>query len=156
LNPVQICFGKIFKNLDLNPISLILIWKTIHIFICSPNQIRPGLPSNPKTLFARRSIWPSLSQSPFSFSFLPPRPSFHPAQHDLAALLAYWPKQPSQPTSSFRPSRGPVALLLPLTEGQVAVTPSFEDKTRCSSYVCPGSSCHTYVLNVNTENQYLY
>jgi hypothetical protein len=26
----------------------------------------------------------------------------------------------------------------------VAVTPSFEAKTRCSSYICPGSSCHTY------------
>jgi hypothetical protein len=35
------------------------------------------------------------------------------------------------------------------------VTPSFKIKTRCSSYVCPGSSCHTYDQNVNTENQCL-
>jgi hypothetical protein len=38
----------------------------------------------------------------------------------------------------------------------VAVTPGFKAKTRCSSYVCPGSGCHTYGQNVNTENQYLY
>jgi hypothetical protein len=77
LNPVQIWFGKIFKNLDLNPISLILIRKTIHISICSPNRFQPDLPSNPKTLLARRSIWPSPPQSPFSFSFafLPLRPT---------------------------------------------------------------------------------
>jgi hypothetical protein len=36
------------------------------------------------------------------------------------------------------------------------VTPGFEAKTRCSSYVCPGSSCHTYGQNVNTEKQCLY
>jgi hypothetical protein len=35
------------------------------------------------------------------------------------------------------------------------VTPSFKAKTRYSSYVCPGSSCHTYGQNVNTENQCL-
>jgi hypothetical protein len=29
-------------------------------------------------------------------------------------------------------------------------------KTRCSSYVCPGSSCHTYGQNVSTEYQCLY
>jgi hypothetical protein len=29
-------------------------------------------------------------------------------------------------------------------------------KTRCSSYVCPRSSCHTYGQNVSTEYQYLY
>jgi hypothetical protein len=38
----------------------------------------------------------------------------------------------------------------------LAVTPSFKAKTRCSSYVCPGSSCHTYGQNLNTENQCLY
>jgi hypothetical protein len=31
------------------------------------------------------------------------------------------------------------------------VTPSFKIKTRCPSYVCPGSSCHTYSQDVNTE-----
>jgi hypothetical protein len=36
------------------------------------------------------------------------------------------------------------------------VTPSFKDKTRCSSNVCPGSSFHIYSQNVNTENQCLY
>jgi hypothetical protein len=36
------------------------------------------------------------------------------------------------------------------------VTPGFKAKTRCASYVCPGSSCHTYGQNVNTENQCLY
>jgi hypothetical protein len=36
------------------------------------------------------------------------------------------------------------------------VTPSVKAKTTCSSYVCPGSSCHTYGRNVNTENQCLY
>jgi hypothetical protein len=34
--------------------------------------------------------------------------------------------------------------------------PVFKTKTRCSSYVCPGSSCHTYGQNVNTEYQCLY
>jgi hypothetical protein len=28
--------------------------------------------------------------------------------------------------------------------------PVFKTKTRCSSYVCPGSSCHTYGQNVST------
>jgi hypothetical protein len=37
-----------------------------------------------------------------------------------------------------------------------SVTPDFKIKTRCSSYVCPGSSCHTYGHNVNTETQCLY
>jgi hypothetical protein len=36
------------------------------------------------------------------------------------------------------------------------VTPGLKAKTRCSLYVCPGSSCHTYSQNVNTENQCLY
>jgi hypothetical protein len=35
------------------------------------------------------------------------------------------------------------------------VTPSFKAKIRCSSYVCLGSSCHTYDQNVSTENQCL-
>jgi hypothetical protein len=35
-------------------------------------------------------------------------------------------------------------------------TPIFKAKTRCSSYVCPGSSCHTYGQNVSTEYQCLY
>jgi hypothetical protein len=36
------------------------------------------------------------------------------------------------------------------------VTPGFKAKTRCSSYVCPGSSCHTYGQNVSIEYQCLY
>jgi hypothetical protein len=36
------------------------------------------------------------------------------------------------------------------------VTPGFKIKTRCLSYVCLGSSFHTYDQNVNTENQCLY
>jgi hypothetical protein len=32
----------------------------------------------------------------------------------------------------------------------------FEAKSRCSSYACPRSSCHTYDQNVNIENQCLY
>jgi hypothetical protein len=35
------------------------------------------------------------------------------------------------------------------------VTHSFEAKIRYSSYVCTGSTCHTYGQNVNTENQCL-
>jgi hypothetical protein len=35
-------------------------------------------------------------------------------------------------------------------------TPDFKIETRCSSYVCPGSSCHTYGQNGNIENQCLY
>jgi hypothetical protein len=35
------------------------------------------------------------------------------------------------------------------------VTLGFKIKIRCSSYVCPGLSCHTYDQNVNTENQCL-
>jgi hypothetical protein len=38
----------------------------------------------------------------------------------------------------------------------VGVTPGFKAKTRCSSYVCPISSCHTYNQNLNTENRCLY
>jgi hypothetical protein len=34
--------------------------------------------------------------------------------------------------------------------------PIFKAKTRCSSYICPGSSCHTYGQNVSTEYQCLY
>jgi hypothetical protein len=34
--------------------------------------------------------------------------------------------------------------------------PVFKTKTRCSSYVCPGSSCHTYSQIVSTEYQCLY
>jgi hypothetical protein len=34
--------------------------------------------------------------------------------------------------------------------------PVFKTKIRCSSYVCPGSSCHTYGQNVSTEYQCLY
>jgi hypothetical protein len=34
--------------------------------------------------------------------------------------------------------------------------PVFETKTRCSSYVCLGSSCHTYGQNVSTEYQCIY
>jgi hypothetical protein len=41
-----------------------------------------------------------------------------------------------------------------LVAGCILVTPGFKIKTRCSSYVCLGSSCHTY--DVNNENQYLY
>jgi hypothetical protein len=37
-----------------------------------------------------------------------------------------------------------------------SVTPGFKAKTRCSSYVCPESSCHTYGQNVSTENKCLY
>jgi hypothetical protein len=33
------------------------------------------------------------------------------------------------------------------------VTPGFKAKTRCSSYVCSGSSCHTYGQNVSTKYQ---
>jgi hypothetical protein len=36
------------------------------------------------------------------------------------------------------------------------VTPGFKTKIKCSSYLCPGSSCHTYIQNVNTENHCLY
>jgi hypothetical protein len=36
------------------------------------------------------------------------------------------------------------------------VTSSFKAKTRCSSYICLGSSCHTYGQNVSIENQCLY
>jgi hypothetical protein len=34
--------------------------------------------------------------------------------------------------------------------------PVFKAKIRCSSYVCPGSSCHTYGQNISTEYQCLY
>jgi hypothetical protein len=44
----------------------------------------------------------------------------------------------------------------PPSHRQVLSQPLFKAKTRCSSYVCPGSSCHTYGQNVSTEYQYLY
>jgi hypothetical protein len=34
--------------------------------------------------------------------------------------------------------------------------PDFKAKTRCSSYVCPVSNCHTYGQIVSTEYQCLY
>jgi hypothetical protein len=34
--------------------------------------------------------------------------------------------------------------------------PVFKAKTRCSSYVCPGSSCYIYGQNLSTEYQCLY
>jgi hypothetical protein len=37
-----------------------------------------------------------------------------------------------------------------------SIIPDFKIKTRCSSYVCPGSSCHIYGHNANSENQCLY
>jgi hypothetical protein len=37
----------------------------------------------------------------------------------------------------------------------LSVAPSFKIKTRCSSHICPRSSCHTYGQNINTENQCL-
>jgi hypothetical protein len=39
---------------------------------------------------------------------------------------------------------------------ELSVTPGFKTKTRCSSYVCPRSSCHTYGQNVSIEYQCLY
>jgi hypothetical protein len=45
--------------------------------------------------------------------------------------------------------------LLPHRERYVS-HPVFKAKTRCSSYVCTGSSCHTYGQNVSTEYQCLY
>jgi hypothetical protein len=32
-----------------------------------------------------------------------------------------------------------------------SVTSDFKAKIRCSSYICRGSSCHTYSQNVNIE-----
>jgi hypothetical protein len=60
------------------------------------------------------------------------------------------------PKSSGDMGSGAARLLLPGSPDSPSVTPGFKAKTRCSSYVCPGSSCHTYGQNVNTENQYLY
>jgi hypothetical protein len=63
----------------------------------------------------------------------------------------------SREAQSLYPSALQIAcdLLLRFVEC-ATVTPSFKAKTRCSSYVCPGSSCHTYGQNISTENQYLY
>jgi hypothetical protein len=41
-------------------------------------------------------------------------------------------------------------------KGKAPVIPGFKAKTICLSYVCPGSSCHTYGQNMNIENQCLY
>jgi hypothetical protein len=49
-----------------------------------------------------------------------------------------------------------LALLWSIRLWYQSVTPSFKIKTRCSAYVSPGSSCHTYGQNVNNKNQYLY
>jgi hypothetical protein len=38
----------------------------------------------------------------------------------------------------------------------IYITPGFKIKNIWPSYVRPGSSCHTYGQNVNTENQCLY
>jgi hypothetical protein len=46
-------------------------------------------------------------------------------------------------------SSPPDACLIPIDIEYV--TSGFKIKTRCSSYVCPRSSCHTYGQNVNTE-----
>jgi hypothetical protein len=34
--------------------------------------------------------------------------------------------------------------------------PNFKSKIRCSSYVCPRSSCHIYGQNISTEYQCIY
>jgi hypothetical protein len=41
-------------------------------------------------------------------------------------------------------------------EGGGMSHPVFKAKTRCSLYVFPGSSCHTYGQNVSTEYQCFY
>jgi hypothetical protein len=50
------------------------------------------------------------------------------------------------PTPKFSGATGP----------GVVSHPVFKAKTKCSSHVCPGSSCHTYGQNVSTEYQCLY
>jgi hypothetical protein len=61
------------------------------------------------------------------------------------------------PLYPFMNSRFPV-LCFVLHSIPVAVLshPVFKAKTRCSSYICPESSCHTYGHNVSTEYQCLY
>jgi hypothetical protein len=49
-----------------------------------------------------------------------------------------------------------VAMDREMAGGGLLSHPVFKTKTRCSSYVCPGSSCHTYGQNVSTEYQCLY
>jgi hypothetical protein len=51
---------------------------------------------------------------------------------------------------------GGLSMNLSLDLGMIIVTPGFKAKTRCSSYVYPGASCHTYDQNVSTKNQCLY
>jgi hypothetical protein len=86
-----------------------------------------------------------------------------------ATQSGWWAHQTSQfPTASSSRANAPFSshrrrlrlllhcALLQGSANEVGVTPSFKSKTRCSSYVCPGSSCHTYGQNVSTENQCLY
>jgi hypothetical protein len=58
-------------------------------------------------------------------------------------------------TTSLDPDENGEAVDQREYRSMIGVTLSFKAKTRCSSYVCVGSSCHTYGQNVNIENQCL-
>jgi hypothetical protein len=58
------------------------------------------------------------------------------------------------PIHARAPSSPPLPFPFPLPS--LLSHPVFKAKTRCSSYVCPGSCCHTYGQNVSTDYQCLY
>jgi hypothetical protein len=61
-------------------------------------------------------------------------------------------KKPKEPKGDFPEAHQEVNYIY----GGPVSHPVFKTKTRCSSYVCPGSSCHTYGQNVSTEYQCFY
>jgi hypothetical protein len=74
----------------------------------------------------------------------------HPCYHSLGYSLSHqhlcfrWPTPGTATTTTMGTMTGGMS------------HPVFKTKTRCSMYVCPGSSCHTYRQNVSTEYQCLY
>jgi hypothetical protein len=72
------------------------------------------------------------------------------------SLMRRWILIPAGSSTLSTTCRHSTAELEERAEKMANITPGFKAKIRCSSYVCPGSSCHTYGQNVSIENQCLY
>jgi hypothetical protein len=73
-----------------------------------------------------------------------------PSSFSPSHIGLLWPESARSRSSSELP-----AMAMSLVHSELS-HPVFKAKTRCSSYVCPGSSCHRYGQNVSTEYQCLY
>jgi hypothetical protein len=111
-----------------------------------PSSLRRPNPSWAATSL-HRLAWPACSLGVFlGICFLIVKA---PATEPTDLLLPPPTPNQSMPAAiGSRPQAAPMAAPMSHTV--------FKAKTRCSSFVCPGSSCHTYGQNVSTENQCLY